>query len=124
MGGAPIIGSSLDAGAFAFGKMRQDNLGLSGTATIAFWRFINNISYGFGGGSLATTVTVYRQDGSVVNENTDASTGSVPPGAWYKTLVPGAILTALDIGVSFAARKFAKVKSAPRLLGMKLIGGS
>jgi len=120
MAGAPLLGSALEAATIATTQMRQQNLGLFGTAQIGFWRFINGLSNGFGGGAVMDTVHVGKQDGTIVQINVQSS---IPSGAWYKTLVPGGILVALDIGISYLSRKLAKVNSGVRFLGTKLTGG-
>lgn len=120
MGGAPLVGSGLDAAETAIALMRQNQIGLISTAKYTFWRFINGVSVGFGGGQVMNNVLLYKQDGSAM---TVSAQSAVPPGSWFKTTVAGGILVAFDIGISWASRKVAKVNSGVRFLGQKLTGG-
>ena len=120
MGGAPLVGSALDAGSKALSQMKALRLSLMSTANVAFWEFLNGLSVGFGGGKLTSSAPAFNQDGEFLQVNVDTG---VPSGAWWKTTFVGGLLVAFDIGISWAARKLAKVNSGVRFLGSKLTGG-
>src|SRR5439155_26442754 len=81
VGGAPLVGSALDAADVAFRGMRQYNAGLVGGAKVGFWTFINGISKGFGGGDIVNLVDVTTTDGKTIQLSTASG---VPSGAWWK----------------------------------------
>ena len=118
--GAPIVASALDGATGAIGTMRAHNVGLMGTASIGFWRFLNGLSSGFGMGEIIKTIPVTSTDGTAFHA--PIGTG-IPSGAWFKTSVIGGTLVAWDILVSWTTRKFAKVSSGVRFMGTKLTGG-
>lgn len=119
--GAPLLGAGIEAAAGAIGEMRAKNVGLMGTANIAFWRFLNGLSLGFGMGQIADHVTVFKTDGTFYE--TPAVQSRIPAGAWFKTSVIGGTLIAWDILTSWASRKLAGVSSGIRFMGTKLTGG-